>query len=247
MTPFITALRFLTVLPVPGKTSITAQSVARSIPYYPAVGIIIGIIMALICVGADAVFPPLVTSVLLVLVLSVISGGLHLDGLADTSDGLFSARPRNEALSIMKDSSTGVMGVIALVLVLLLKIAALTSLSDAVRWEAAFLIPVAGRCSLVYMLYALPYARSSSSGLGSMFFGRTSTPTVASAALIFTVCALVTTGLPGIALLIIAGLSCFLFTLYIKQRLGGGTGDTTGALAEIVETVTALALAALLV
>lgn len=114
--------------------------------------------------------PPLVSAAVLVVVLAGFSGCLHLDGLADTAEGLLSSRSRERMLEIMQDSHIGVMGVVAIAGVWLLKFAALASVTAQELWAAALLMPVAGRCAMVVQLAILPYARAT--GLASVFYGR---------------------------------------------------------------------------
>ncbi len=116
----------------------------------------------------DAFLPAQVSVWIAVLLLAALSGGLHLDGLADTADGLFSARSRERMLAIMKDSHIGTMGVLALVFAIGLKVAALSSLTLNARLAVLVLMPLAGRTAMVLMLTTLPYARPDG-GLASIF------------------------------------------------------------------------------
>jgi adenosylcobinamide-GDP ribazoletransferase len=112
---FIAALRFLTIIPLPGSVGTEPEDLQGALPYFGLVGIVLGIFSGLIAWGLWSIFPPMVAAVLLVIVLLSYSGAMHLDGLADSADGFFSARKREQILEIMRDSRIGVMGVIALV------------------------------------------------------------------------------------------------------------------------------------
>lgn len=143
MQSFILAIQFLTILPAPGTdTTPTPAILRRSVLFYPLVGLVIGAVAAAVCGLAAMILPGFPASVITVIAMITISGGLHMDGLADTADGFFSARPRDQMMRIMKDSRVGVMGLIAVVCVILLKVSVLASLPPAWRWRTAFLMPL---------------------------------------------------------------------------------------------------------
>jgi adenosylcobinamide-GDP ribazoletransferase len=241
MKRFLAAMRFLTVLPLPGAWGTADAHLAGSAPFFPLVGLLLGAVGAAVACGLSLAAPPLVTSAVMVTVLLAFSGGLHMDGLSDTADGFLSSRRKERILEIMKESHVGAMGVIAIVGVLLLKFAALASLDQPNLWRAVFLMPLAGRCSLVVEMAVLPYVRSD--GLGAVF--REARPRWAAiwaaAAL-----ALAGWGLLGARGLCVAGLcvaTVLAFAPYCRRKIGGATGDTYGAGCEIVEIVPALTLA----
>src|SRR5512137_125405 len=121
MKSFLAAIQFLTVIPFPKDYMPREEDLGRSVPFYPIVGLLIGIMAATLGYLMEAVLPPLPAYATILIFLLAISGGLHMDGLADTADGFFSARPRDRILEIMRDSRIGVMGVIAVVCIVLLK------------------------------------------------------------------------------------------------------------------------------
>jgi len=167
--PFFSALRFLTPAPVPASWAGGERELARSLCYFPVVGVLAGGVIAAVCFGLDQVLPPLASSALVVGALIAISRGLHMDGLADTADGLLSSRPREQALAIMRDSRTGPMGVVAVVCVLLVKTALFAAVAPAgVRWRIALLMPLAGRYALVLTMTVFRYARPEG-GLATVF------------------------------------------------------------------------------
>jgi adenosylcobinamide-GDP ribazoletransferase len=162
-----------------------------------------------------------------------------MDGLADTADGFFSARPRDKILEIMKDSRTGVMGVIAVVFVILLKFSLLISLALPYRFGIIMLMPLAGRCSLVIMMTALPYVRSEG-GLATVFSsGKTSLNVLWVSAFLIFAGWIALQGI-GLAACLISLIGAVLFSLYCFFKIGGYTGDTLGAMCEITEIVPAL-------
>ncbi|MFP7755551.1 adenosylcobinamide-GDP ribazoletransferase [Thermodesulfobacteriota bacterium B35] len=236
----VAALRFLTIAPIPGQSGMAGDDLARSTPYFPLVGLLIGLACAPLAWLLSLLLPPAVAAVLVTTLLFAVSGGLHLDGLADTADGLFSARSRERMLAIMRDSRIGAMGVIALVVLLLLKVTALASLDRDRLPAAVVLMPVAGRCAILVMMALLPYARPEG-GLGTLFYSRRSRLAGLWAVGFFLACAWLVTGAagPGVAGFTLAMLVPFV--LFIKARLGGATGDTLGAACELAELFVALA------
>ena len=115
MKRFLAAIQFLTILPLPRGLCPDERALGGSLPFFPVVGLGIGAAVALIDRGLGSLFPVGVTSVLAVILLIAASGGLHLDGLADTADGFFSSRPRERIFEIMRDNRTGPMEVAAIV------------------------------------------------------------------------------------------------------------------------------------
>ena len=158
--PFFSALRFLTILPIPESWCGDETSLHKSPDWYPLVGLLIGLLMVIVDLFLCWLLPMPVASVLLILAMIAISGALHLDGLADSADAFFSSRGRERMLEIMKDSSAGPMGVTAIVLVLLLKLMLLLAIPPIWRWQVILLMPLAGRCILPVISSWLPYARS---------------------------------------------------------------------------------------
>jgi len=237
----IEAIRFLTVLPVPGSATTDEAGIARSMAAFPLVGLGIGALGAGAGWVAGALWGPELRSIVIVVAWMVLTAGLHLDGLADTCDALFSWRSREQKLVIMRDSRIGTMGALGLLAVVLLKLGALSSLGPW-WWVGALLAPMWGRWADIYGIFHFPAAREG--GMGRTFHEqvRRSDYVVAtgSAALLGAVVAL-----PWGALVVVV-----LWPLVhwlasrMARALGGLTGDTYGALSEVAEAVVLLALAA---
>ncbi len=245
MKRFFAALQFLTILPLPGGMNPGERILGGSLPYFPLVGLLIGAAIAGMDWGLERIFPLGVASVVTVILMIAVSGGLHIDGLADTADGFFSARPREGILAIMKDSRTGPMGVAAIVCVVALKIAVIASVAGPWRWWVLVLTPLAGRCSLIVQLALLPYARPEG-GLAGIFHRNRSRGHVLWALAVLVAVGFLAGDLPGL----IAGAAAFaaalLLTAYIYRRIGGLTGDTLGAACELTELCPGLVAAAML-
>jgi len=240
MKSLLAAIQFLTIIPFPrGGVAAGEKELEWSVPFFPVVGLLIGIVVAVFDAIVGYVFPPFPASVLTVIALVGISGGLHMDGLADTADGFFSARPRDQILDIMRDSRTGVMGVIAVASVLILKVAAVASLSPSLRPGIIALMPLAGRCSLVPMMTVLPYARSGG-GLALPFERKRSWINVLWASVFLIVSGWFTAQWIGFAAAFVSLFIVILFSGYCFRMIGGYTGDTLGAVCEITEIIPAL-------
>ena len=241
MKRFVAALRFLTVVPIPGGYGTGMEPLARSAPFFPVVGLLIGLALAVLAWALSLILWPPIVSVLLVIALAAATAGLHLDGLSDTADGFLSSRPRERILEIMKDSHVGAMGVIAIVCVLLLKTAALMSMpAPGMLWRAVLLAPVAGRCAMVISMTLLPYARPE--GLGSVFYMHRSRWNAVWAAAFLAASGYAVAGAAG---LIGAGAALavvLVFAAQCRRKIGGATGDTLGAACELAETTTLLVL-----
>jgi adenosylcobinamide-GDP ribazoletransferase len=240
MTPWWIALQFLTRLPVTLAGMPTPEQVGRSLLFYPLVGLLIGILLlaAQHVLGDSAV---LLQAALLLTVWVGISGGLHLDGLADSADawvGGFGDKQRT--LAIMKDPRSGPIAVVVLVLLLLLKFAALVTLLESDSGLLLVLVPWLARCLLPLLFLTTPYVRAG--GLGQALaehLPRRQLPWVLTANAL----AMLLFGWPALlALLAAGGVFIWLRTLILK-RLDGTTGDTAGALLEIAECALLVALA----
>ncbi len=244
MKPLCSAFAFLTVLRLPANWCGDEDDLGRSVWFFPVVGIFIGGLLVGIAALTAQLLPPWPLAVILVLTSAAITGGLHLDGLADTADGFFSSRPRGKILEIMHDSRIGAMGVLAIIFAVALKITSLAHLAGGeplLLWQAALLMPVAGRCSLVFAMSLMPYAREE--GLATLFWQRS--PWRLLWALVIVVGLGWAAGdIRGLVAAFAALATTLLLCMYSHRKIGGGTGDTLGATNEIVETVAVLAFVA---
>jgi cobalamin 5'-phosphate synthase/cobalamin synthase len=239
----------LTVLPVPTRAATSTRGV---LPWAPLVGLVLGGIATGVGVLGERWVSPFVGGVLAVGVLAVLTRGLHLDGLADTADGLGPLRDRARALQVMHQSDVGPFGVVALVLTLLLQVACLTALlSRPDGWLALWTAVVLARLAMART--GLPgVAVADGSSLGSMVQGTVSAPWLAGNGLVLL--ALIAAGSADdleVAAQLAAGavaglLASELLYLRARRRLGGVTGDVMGAMGETAATATLLVAAALL-
>lgn len=242
MNALLVAVQFLTSLPVrlPGMPS--PQQLGRSLLWYPAVGVLIGLLLY----GLNALLagtPLLLHAALLLAAWVALTGALHLDGLADSADAwLGGFGDRERTLTIMKDPRSGPIAVVTLVLVLLLKFAALVAVLEQQHASALLLAPWLARALLPLLFMTTPYVRPG--GLGQALaehLPRERLPVVlaghALAMLLF--------GWSALLVLVGGGLLFAWLRQRMLARLGGTTGDTAGAMVEVAEC-TALVLVALL-
>lgn len=243
MRDFITCLEFLTRIRFSNRTDWRDDDFSRSVPYFPIVGLVIGAFLGAVNYGLVYFDTPVfMRAVLLILAEIVIIGGLMYDGFMDTSDGVFSARNRERMLEIMKDSHVGSNAVIALVCLVLLKIAAYTSI-DGIKLSYALLaMSVATRTFMVNYIVNFKYARKT--GIGHMFT-QYSKPVYSYIA--FAVCLIILylCGMPYLYTGIIAFLISLFLARFLSGQLGGLTGDTYGFLTEcgnVIYLITAVYL-----
>lgn len=246
---FLSAVQFLTVVPVRLKVKPGDAQLGRSLLFYPLVGALLGGWLALIaalCAG----LPPPVTAALLLAALSLASGGLHLDGLADSCDALAGGGDRARALAIMRDPRCGALGAAAVVVILIAKFAAFAALAPAAAGAAiAFTAACAASRATVIALYATTdYVRAAGAGsVRAAHLPRAAGLAVlaATAIAIAAACAVSQPGLGGGAILLATAAAAFTVCRQLMvARIGGATGDTTGATVEVVETAMLLAAAA---
>ena len=245
MKRLIAALQFLTVCPFVSRVACDERDIGRSVPWFAVVGLLIGSAVALLDRGMSALFPPVLCSVISALALIAASGGLHADGLADTCDGFFSARPRERILEIMRDSRIGAMGVLGIVGVFALKVAALASAPFSLRWQVLLLMPFVGRCSMVIQLAILNYARTG--GLCSVFVQNRRRSDVILTLVLLGVAGWLLGKEYGICVAAVSVVAIVVFSFWCRGKIGGFTGDTLGAGCELVEVIPALLAAALVV
>jgi len=230
---FWAAVRFLTIFPTPKRYKIEDREIGASLTYFPLIGLGIGAILTGLDYGLGLLLPMAVVNALLILVLAIVTGALHLDGFVDTCDGVISGKTPEERLTIMRDSRTGAFGVIGAFLLLLVKYAALVSISGKLRMPALFLMPALARWTLVGAIFFFPYARSS--GMGLPFKQGARRVRLILATVITLAASLVL--LKGLGLVIIMSLGLIILGIatYLRSRLGGLTGDSYGAINEASE------------
>jgi len=243
MGSLILAVRFLTVVPVPGREAQGLSAVGRAAWWFPAVGLLLGLGLAGTLAVLHALFPPLLAAALLVAGWKAVTGGIHLDGLADVLDGL-AGRDRAQRLAIMRDSRVGVFGAAGLTLYLLLVVTAVAALPDPVRGRLLVLAPMVGRVAPLLVGVWLR-AATPGEGLGAAFVAGLSRWAGPFWALGGIALAGALLGSWGAGIPPLAWVAAILGAGFVARRLGGLTGDVLGAVVELAELGALLAGAAL--
>ena len=264
MKGFLLLLSFMTRIPMP-KTEYDEEKLGKSMKYFPVVGIIVGFILLFFCIIFNFIFKNISYSAVLPLMIIVViltdlitTGALHLDGLADTFDGIFSYRSKHKMLEIMKDSRLGSNGALALILYFLIKFILLFSLTIESREGAIYVImtyPVVARFCSVVSCASSPYARGS--GMGKTFVDNTKTCGLIVATVItllytvgmvfipfifftnysLSIQFIIQTILVILVIVALLALFAYAFSKLIERKIGGITGDILGALLEISSLV----------
>ncbi len=234
------AIAFLTRIPV-GNFSAENTQLARSMAFFPAVGLFLGLLLVMTRWLLTPWLPVDLVDLILVTLLALLSGGLHLDGLADVADGLSGGHDPQSRMRIMKDSSIGAHGALALILLLFLKVSALQGLGPEVKDAALVLMPTAGRWLQVTLALFAPYARNEG-GTAAPFVAAVSERELLGASATLLVAALFLVGMAALSILLVLAALVFLARRYFMARLGGVTGDVLGAVCEIGEVLLLLTL-----
>jgi adenosylcobinamide-GDP ribazoletransferase len=234
------ALSFLTTLPVRAP-SVPPGSLGRAAPWFPVVGVIVGALLAAAWWGLGYVFPPVLSAVLLVALWAALTGGLHLDGLADCGDGLLAAVPPERRLEIMRDPRLGTFGGLSLFLFLLLKVFTVAALpASPLGYYALLLAPALARW-LILTVARQPSARPG--GMGAAF-GQGLTPAALAVAAVLPVVLVVGGGWRGLGAAAAALLVVLIVSRVARARLGGVTGEVLGLTVELSELAVLLVFAA---
>ncbi|WCK53990.1 adenosylcobinamide-GDP ribazoletransferase [Aneurinibacillus sp. Ricciae_BoGa-3] len=241
MNAFFHALAFLTRIPVP-HLSQSAHHWQKSVIFYPLVGALMGGLLCLCGMAACFLFPRAVAAVLILVCWVFLTGGLHLDGWMDLADGIGSSRPREKIFEIMKDSRVGAMGVIAAVLLLLVKAAALYEIMGEQHLSWLIVPPLMGRLELLIAIRFWPYITEKGLGTG-LRMGLSRSALLVN--LLLAACVLYAlNGAAGLVVYVMALGFTVLFIRMIVKKLGGLTGDCYGAVVEWTEALSLLLIVA---
>ncbi|HET8910258.1 MAG TPA: adenosylcobinamide-GDP ribazoletransferase [Ktedonobacteraceae bacterium] len=234
------AVRFLSVLPLPGEARLfrsdeTNPRLVLGSGYFSFVGIVLALLLLILVYLLGPLLPPLALAAVLVVAASLLTGGLHLDGLMDTCDGVFGGRSPEQRLEIMRDSRVGSFGVLGGVSVLLLKFAFFASLDRQTLGIGLLSIWPTARWVLVLVMRMFPPARRT--GLGATFRQTVSWPRLLCCGLLALLVAGFSGHLPGLLIWAVMTLAALAIAWGLTRKLGGLTGDTYGAIAEVVEVL----------
>ncbi len=237
---FLAAIQLLTSIPLSLKREMTPAQLGRATAWFPLVGLIIGGILAGLNWLMGFILPASVANALLIVALVILTGAMHLDGFADTCDGIAGHKPVEERWRVMHDSRTGAFGVVGVVLLLLVKYVALNNIPTEYLTVTLVFMPVVSRWAMVYAIFTFPYARPE--GLGKAYKAATRWPqfTIATVITLVLVAVVLFRWLSVIGMLVFFGIWIFttLLALYFKHKFAGLTGDTYGAINEVAEVIT---------
>lgn len=236
MRRFLVATGFLTIIPTGVKAK--EEDLGKSMVFFPLVGVLIGGFLVGIRFISLHTSSSLLPYVLVITSWVVITGCIHLDGFCDTIDGFTAGKNKEETLRIMEDSQIGVFAVVGVICLLLLKISALLSTDKS---SCLLLAPSMGRWAMVIAATTMPYPKSC--GLGKAFVDYVEKKEAILATIIMITIGILLFKWHFFCILGIVVSVLLLSILYIKKRLGGVSGDTLGALCEVIEVITLLSLA----
>lgn len=237
---FFVAVQFLTRVPVPRLDNINKTDIGQSMLFYPLVGLCIG--LALWSIAWLTGDNSLLSAALVLGFWVLITGALHLDGLADSADAWIGGNiDVKRSLEIMKDPRSGPIAVTVLVVILLLKFSAIEAIIVGGQISALLIAPIIGRACMPLLLLTTPYVRSD--GLGSAMVDNL--PSAKSILIVLTLCMLfvLSFGYTGIVSILISVVCFIIIRKKLMNWISGTTGDTAGALMEIIETTILIGIA----
>jgi len=227
---FRSAVAFLTVVPVAADAGQPGERLGRA--YFPAVGALLGLGAGVCFALVAALTAPLIAAVAATAVLAVLTGALHLDGVADAADGLFGGKDVAQRLALMRDPRVGSFGLVAVILVLVGDVAALASMSPPQALVALVIAGAISRWALLLMIATLPYIRGA--GLGIAAAGAHWSFDVVLASAIAAIVGLLAWR-SAIAAALVAVVIALAIRAIARSRIGGATGDVYGATAELTQ------------
>ncbi len=237
------AIQFLTIIPLPFSVKCEEKDLGRSMSFFPLAGLTLGAVLVGIDYNLSRFLPREVGDLLLVAVLAVITGVLHLDGVADVCDGLAARGGKDRFLAVMKDSWTGAAGAVGLVLVLLLKYESLLHIPPGMKRDALFCFPMLARFAQVQMAVGASKARND--GLGSLFILGAGWRQILFAVVTTIAFSFVLLGMAGLWLFIAVYLFTWILKTWFHKKLGGISGDIIGFANELNEILCLLILIAM--
>jgi adenosylcobinamide-GDP ribazoletransferase len=242
MRHLLIALQFLTILPLPSPKRYETDDLGRSTAWFPLAGLTIGWLLWLADLAFTPLFPRQLTDALLVALLALITGGMHLDGLADVCDGLAARGDKERFLAVMKDSHVGALGAVGLVLALLLKYAALLSVPIYLKRPVLLLVPALARFAQVALLAGSRAARTD--GLGNAVLTGLGPAQLLLATATILPLAWFSLQVIGLVAWLAVTFWALLARWYFTRRLGGISGDIAGCTSETTEIIALLAVVA---
>lgn len=244
MKRFISILQFMTRIPINIDTGFD-EEFHKTITYFPLVGLVLGVLIYIIGLVSGIFFDSFITSIIVTLALVILTGGLHIDGLGDTFDAIYSYRDKERMLEIMKDSRLGTNSLLAIIFLILLKIGFIYSIiNNNLLWTVIFM-PVVARLGVIVMMYKTVTPREN--GMGNLFIGKAST-SMFTIAILYTIILMIGISkliflastfeaMMLISMIIILFVFNNLFKKHIYIKIDGVTGDILGCTIELGELI----------
>lgn len=244
MKRFISILQFMTRIPINIDTGFD-EEFHKTITYFPLVGLVLGVLIYIIGLVSGIFFDSFITSIIVTLALVILTGGLHIDGLGDTFDAIYSYRDKERMLEIMKDSRLGTNSLLAIMFLILLKIGFIYSIiNNNLLWTVIFM-PVVARLGVIVMMYKTVTPRKN--GMGNLFIGKAST-SMFTIAILYTIILMIGISkliflastfeaMMLISTIIILFIFNNLFKKHIYIKIDGVTGDILGCTIELGELI----------
>lgn len=235
---FILMIQFFTRIPIPMEIDVNNKSIKRGLVFLPVIGSIVGVFGALPFVIFHYIGMDAIGVIFALLFMTMLTGMLHIDGIADTWDGLLSSRTRERMLDIMRDSRIGTNGVVAIIFDYGIKIVVILFILSEFGWVytlyGIILMPIAGRLGIITVAAVSEYARSDN-GLGRMFIEGAGIREWIICFVLSIAAAFLMGGFSALTAIILILAAALISKKWMTNTLGGMTGDTLGAVNEICE------------
>lgn len=240
MNGLINALQFLTILRIKKQPDMDTDKLGYSLLYFPLIGAFLGLVLIAVTKALSPFVPAGLLGLLLVFILIILSGAMHIDGLADSCDALFSSKGKEQMLSIMHEVHKGTFGVLSIIAIVLFKVELLSLVPAQYMVLSLLLLTVLSRYSMSLAIAFFPYARGS--GKAKVFFEKKDIKILLFSTMITLSILAIIPRFINIIILFLVIIFTFSLSLFVNRRLGGLTGDILGALSELNELVVLLSV-----
>jgi len=234
MRGFLIALQYLTIIPVKREEAVNKNILTKSGTFFPLVGLLLGAVLVIVNFISSSLFPPLVAKVIVLVTLIILTGALPLEGFVHTYESFFRRKGEGEPPEVVREDRLSARGIIALISLLLIKLALLYGLVARVEVGALLLMPVIGRWAVVVMGTLTPYAGEE----GREDFGKNDYRSLLRASIITFIISLLLFRFFVIPLMLIVYLSVWALRRFSLKKIGGISGNVLGATVEVMEVVT---------
>lgn len=233
---FLLSLQFLTIINIKDNITIYEDRLGKVVIFFPVVGVLIGLILIITSRLLSLWLPVALTDVFILIALLIITGGLHIDGFADTIDGFAGGKDKEDILRIMKDSRIGTFGVAGLIMLLMTKYLAIQGLPIDSKYLILTVMPAVGRWSILPMGFLFKYARTEG-GTGKAFAEHIKLKEFIIGTVLSLIIAISLLGVKGFLMITVVFIATLIIGRHSEKRIGGITGDVFGATIEINELI----------